>query len=646
MRSMYYYEVWVSSPRYHGDKALSYQYSEKLKAGTIISVVLQRQRVLAVVINEVTRPAFATKPIDSVVTDTAMPPELLKLIDWLKDYYPAPIGFLTALLLPSTLLQTSRDKSIANPEIAIKQLPPLTAEQNSALEIIIKSAPRSVLLHGDTGTGKTRVYIELIEKQIKLGKSAIVLTPEIGLTPQLAETMSQTFSNVVVLHSNLTPAERRNRWSHILNSNEPVVVVGPRSALFAPARNLGLIVMDEAHDQAYKQESRPRYQASRVAATLAKLHGAQLIFGTATPLVADYYTFEKKNLPIVRMRELAIVSDHKTINKIVAITDRTNFTRSGHLSNQLIDGVADSISKGEQSLIFLNRRGTARLALCESCGWTATCLNCDLPLTYHGDSHTMRCHVCNFSEPAPSSCPTCQHPDIGFRSPGTKMLETELNRLFPEARISRFDTDLKKADRLEEAYTAIKAGKVDILIGTQMLAKGLDLPSLGLVGIVVADTSLYLPDFSAEEQSYQLLSQIMGRVGRGHRRGRVIIQTYHPDHPALQAAVGRDYEAFYSQQVSERKKFGYPPFVYILKLQINRAQSLSAEKASAELAQSIRDLGLPLEIIGPSPAFHEKFQGKYNWQLVIKSKSREHLLNVVKRLPKTINYDIDPISLL
>ncbi len=636
----------MASPRYHGDKALSYHYPEKLAVGAIITVTLQRQKVLAVVVNEVKKPAFDTKPIDSTVADISVPQALLQLINWLKDYYPAPVGFLTSLILPTTLMQVSRDKAIKQSKLAAAKLPPLTAEQQTAIKQINDHMPDSVLLHGDTGTGKTRVYIELIKTQIKQGKSAIILTPEIGLTPQLANTMAQTFPNVVVLHSNLTPAERRNRWTHVLNAKEPVVVVGPRSALFAPARNVGLIVMDEAHDQAYKQESRPHYQASRVAAALAKFHGAQLIFGTATPLVADYYAFEQKKLPIVRMKELAIKSKHKLTTELVAIPDRTNFTRSAHLSTQLIEAITATVQAKEQSLIFLNRRGTARLVLCESCGWTALCPRCDLPLTYHGDSHTMRCHICNHSESAPSSCPVCHHTDIGFRSIGTKTIETELKRLFPEARVSRFDTDLKKADRLEEAYAAIKAGKVDILIGTQMLAKGLDLPSLSLVGIVVADTSLYLPDFSAEEHSYQLLSQIMGRVGRGHRHGHVVVQTYHPEHPALQAAVSRDYQVFYNQQIKERQNFGYPPFVYLLKLQVSRAKSEAAETAAVSLAEDIRNLHLPIELAGPSPAFHEKSQGKYHWQLVIKSKSREHLLTIIKKLPKTINYDIDPVSLL
>lgn len=509
-----------------------------------------------------------------------------------------------------------------------------------------KQTEGMVLLHGDTGTGKTRVYLELARKQLKAGRSVIALTPEIGLTPQLATAFEAAFPEVVILHSNLTPAERRKRWFHILESIQPLIVVGPRSALFAPLKKIGLIIMDEAHDTAYKQEQQPYYQTSRVAAVLARLHKAQVILGTATPLVADYYAFTEKNLPIIRMEQQALPEPTETVISMVEISDRDNFTRSPHLSNLLLDAVNETIGKHEQALIFLNRRGTARLVMCEQCGWNAACPRCDLALTYHGDTHDIRCHVCNYHEPAPSRCPVCGHTDIAFKSVGTKTLVSELERLFPQTRIRRFDTDLKKSERLEEAYEAIRKGDVDILVGTQMLAKGLDLPGLSLVGVVVADTSLFIPDFSAEEHSFQLLSQIIGRVGRGHRHGKVIIQTYHPENTALQAAILKDYPSFYEKQIAEREAFRYPPFSYLLKVKVSRASGAGAEKTAQKLADSIRRLKLPIELVGPGPAFHEKTHGKYHWQLVIKAKQRASLLRVVKSLPANVSYDIDPVSLL
>ena len=641
---MAWYKVLVASPRYHGNAALTYDSAETLEVGQIVSVPLQNQQVVGVVSEALkAKPDFNTKPISKAVTDALVPPELIKLVDWLRDYYPAPLGSLMQLILPRTLLQTSRTP-LKTKKTKPVDLPALTAEQTAAFKTL-SGLTGMTLLHGDTGTGKTRVYLELASQALKKGRSVIVLTPEIGLTPQLAKDFEQTFPRVTILHSNLTPAERRKRWLRVLETDEPQVVVGPRSALFAPVHDLGLIIIDEAHDQAYKQEAQPYYVTSRVAALLAQQHQSLVVMGTATPLVADYYTFDQKKLPIIRMTQAAMPTPTDTVIELVEIPKRENFTRSPHLSNQLITAVSDTLAKGEQSLVFLNRRGTARLVLCEQCGWTATCPRCDLSLTYHGDSHQLHCHVCNYHEPAPSRCPTCGHTDIAYRSVGTKTLVTELEKLFPDARIRRFDTDLKKGERLEEAYAAIKKGEVDILVGTQMLAKGLDLPSLGLVGVVVADTSLFIPDFTAEEHSFQLLTQIIGRVGRGHRHGRVIIQSYHPENTALQAAVSKDYKGFYDRQVSERQTFRFPPFTYLLKLTISRSSSAGAEKAAVNLANMLVDLKLPIELMGPGPAFHARSHDKYHWQLIVKATRRTHLLTVIQNLPANISYDIDPTSL-
>lgn len=643
---MNYYEVLVASQRYHGQEALTYHYEDGLPIGQIVGITLQRQKVVGVVSASLAdKPDFTTKPIDMVVGSRPLPAELLKLVDWLKDYYPAPLGAIMQMLLPGTLLQTSRTAYKPKPTTQ-SPLPPLTAEQQQAVERISSVSEGLLLLHGETGTGKTRVYLELARRQLSAGRSVIALTPEIGLTPQLAATFEAAFDNVVVMHSNLTPAERRKRWLAILESDRPVVVVGPRSALFVPVHKLGLIIIDEAHDGAYKQEQQPHYQASRVAAVLGKLHGAPVVMGTATPLVADYYALEQKNLPVVRMTQPAIDHASPAQIELVKINERDNFSRSPFLSDQLLAALEKTLEQREQALIFLNRRGTARLVLCEQCGWTATCPRCDLSLTYHGDSHQMRCHVCNFHEPAPSRCPDCGHTDIAYRNVGTKSIVSELERLFPQSRIRRFDTDLKKDERLEAAYQAIKDGEVDILVGTQMLAKGLDLPGLSLVGVVVADTSLFIPDFSAEEHSYQLMSQIIGRVGRGHRHGYVVIQAYHPENPALAAAVDRDYQTFYKRQLAERQAFDYPPFAYLLKLIVGRASPGAAEKAARQLAETIGRLKLPIQLVGPGPAFHEKLHGKYRWQLTIKARQRAPLIEIIRQLPGNVSYDIDPHSLI
>jgi primosomal protein N' (replication factor Y) (superfamily II helicase) len=646
---MYYYEVWVSGAQFHGNEPLTYQSEERLKVGSIVLVPLQRRRNLGIIYRSVPKPQFSTKPVVKVVTETNLPASSMALFAWLQHYYPAPTGTLLSLFMPSGLTQTSRTKQITKARTAAAEvLPPLTTEQKEALQTIRGASSHTVMLHGDTGTGKTRVYLELCKETLDQGKSATVLTPEIGLTPQLAQSFQQAFpGRVEILHSTLTPAARRDAWLRVLTAQQPIIVIGPRSAIFSPVHNLGLIVIDECHDSAYKQESAPYYQTTRVAAKLAELEQAKLILGSATPLVGDYYALANKQLPIVRMSQAAVISEHPPVDiDIVDFRNRDHFTRSSWLSTQLIEGVATALTQGGQSLIFLNRRGTARLVLCHDCGWQAVCPRCDLPLTYHGDSHTLRCHTCGFRESTPAACPICRSADIIFKSIGTKTLVIELQHLFPKAKIMRFDSDAKKSERLEANYTDVHSGKVDILVGTQMLSKGLDLPNLELLGIVLADTSLSFPDYTAEERTFQMLTQVLGRVGRGHRQGHVIIQSHNPDNPVLVAAIERNYEDFYQTQIKERQTFNFPPFCYILKLTCSRASKASAQKAATTLAEKLSMTDLAIHVTGPSPAFIEKNNNKYVWQIIVRAQNRSELVKVVKLLPANWIHDLDPSNLL
>jgi len=507
------------------------------------------------------------------------------------------------------------------------------------------------LLHGETGTGKTRVYIEAARRAIEAGSSAIILTPEISLTSQLANDFRNVFGNkVVVIHSQLTEATRRNLWFQLLEKSEPAVIIGPRSALFMPVKKLGLIVVDEAHEPAYKQDNAPYYHAARVASKLAELAGSPIILGSATPLVADYYVAEQKKRPIIRMQQTAATKHGaagRTIS-VVDLRDHAKFSKSRHLSDELLTAIDETLARGEQTLLFLNRRGTARVVFCENCGWQATCPHCDLPLVYHGDIHRMRCHTCDFSAPNPTSCPTCGSTEIVYKSIGTKAIADEVARLFPDVKISRFDGDNKKDERIEQQYAAVRSGAVDIIIGTQTLAKGLDLPNLGLVGVVVADTSLYMPDFTAQERTYQLLSQVIGRVGRGHtgNESKVIIQTYAPESSVLEAVLKQDWSNFYHKELAEREAFTFPPFCYLLKLTCKRASSASAQKAAEQFARQIPSWKFGVSVEGPAPAFHEKSQGKFVWQLVVKAKNRGALLKIIANLPSGWGYDIDPLHLM
>ena len=642
---MHYVEVLVADVSYHGQEALTYRAQRPLERGAIVMVPLRAQQVLGVVVAKVKKPVFATKDIIAAPTIPALPPQALNLMHWMHEYYPGPWGAVTQHFLPRQLPKKPLDPVATTG--ATSTLPPLTAEQIQALAAI--TAPGMHILHGETGTGKTRVYIELARRALDAGRSSIILTPEIGLTSQLGADFRAVFgSRVVVLHSRLTDATRQRIWLQLLQSSEPVIVIGPRSALFSPIGNIGLIVVDEAHETAYKQDQAPYYHASRVASKLAKLHGAVAVLGSATPLVQDYYVAEQKKRPIIRMSETARQTDGRFEHNVavVDLRDRKKFSKHRTFSDTLIKAIEATLERHEQILLFLNRRGTARIVFCEECGWQAVCPHCDLPLVYHGDTHIVRCHSCDYKTASPSSCPVCHNASIVFKTIGTKAIADEVAHLFPEASVQRFDTDNKQAERIEQHYDAVRNGDVDIIVGTQMLAKGLDLPKLGLVGVMIADTSLYFPDYSAQERTYQLLSQVLGRVGRGHRDSQAVVQTYMPDSAILHAVLTKDWSSFYNKELAERRTYLFPPFCYILKLTCRRATPASSQTAAKKLAEQLAATHTRIQIEGPTPSFREKIQGKYQWQLIIKAKNRNQLLAIVTSLPSNWSYDIDPLNLL
>lgn len=510
----------------------------------------------------------------------------------------------------------------------------------------IKSATK--LLRGVTGSGKTNIYLTLAGEQISRGKSVILLVPEISLTSQLVTEAKRYFGErVVVLHSRQTEATRRKIWMEIFNEEEPMLVIGPRSALFAPVRELGLIIVDEAHEATYYQEQTPKYSALRLASFIAKDQGITALLGTATPLVADYY-LAKRQGAVVELKEKAKTTAVKPEVKIVDLKNREKFSRNRYFSDVLIRKIEENLAEGYQTLIFHNRRGSAPLTICEKCGWQALCPNCFLPMTLHTDGYELRCHICGRVEVVPKSCPECKGTEIVHKGFGTKLLENELGRLFPKAKVARFDADNKKTETLDAMYEEVREGRVEIIVGTQTVAKGLDLPKLATVGVVQADAGLSLPDYAAEEKTFHLLTQVLGRVGRGHiEKASAIIQTYQPDSPMIGAGIEEDYGAFYEYLLEKRRKGGLPPYWYLAKVTV----TYKTEKAALRNIQAVRGQMMKcpgVEVSVAMPAFHERTASGYNWQIILKARSREKLLVALAGLTsdKNLHISIDPPSLL
>lgn len=648
---MYYYDVWVADSRFQAGKALTYHSEDELPEGAVITIPLRAKMTTAFVADKTVQPSFATKPIKAVLSTVPMPIYSLPLARWMSEYYSVSLGECLRQFAPSkpTVRQTkpSADAPIEPADLKMILDARLTTDQEAAIKKISSAKPGTFLLHGQTGSGKTRVYLELAKQALAEGKSAVVLTPEISLITQLQKALADYLhAPVYVLHSQMPQSQRKKTWLKILEETKPIVVIGPRSALFAPVQKPGLIVLDEAHEPAYKQESSPRYATPRVASQMARLTDAKVVLGTATPSIADYYLASQKKA-VIKMDGLAAgTNKNVTRFRLVDIKDRVNFSKDNYLSNQAIEAIDQTLSGGQQALIYLNRRGSARVILCGKCGWQALCPNCDIPLVYHGDSHRAICHTCGFWQTPPLACPTCGNPEIIYRSIGTKALAEAVQKLFPNHIVGRFDSDSSPGETLHDSWQALRLGKIDIMVGTQLLAKGLDLPRLGMVGVVTAESSLSLPDFTAEERTFQLLYQVVGRVGRGHGKATVVVQTYDPKSKIIKAAITRDYESFYKNVLAERQTFRFPPYAYLLKLTVRRATPKGALIAAEKLKKMLVEQKLPVEIIGPAPSFWGKRGKNYYWQIVAKSKDRGHLLTLAALAPPDWTVDLDPNNLL
>jgi primosomal protein N' (replication factor Y) len=534
----------------------------------------------------------------------------------------------------------------------------LTPAQKKAFEAIKlelgDDKAKVFLLHGVTGSGKTEIYLQALAETVKLGQKGIVLVPEIALTPQTIERFAARFpQRVAVLHSKLSLGEQFDEWRRIRKGDFDVVI-GSRSAIFAPQPNLGLIVIDEEQEWTYKQPDKsPRYHARAVALKLAELSGATVIMGSATPDVESYYRAQKGDYRLLQLPERVTPYDGSALPQ-VEIVDMREELKSGNqslFSLSLFQAIGQALANKEQVILFLNRRGAASFIQCRSCGLVMRCKRCDVPLSYHLTEDRLVCHQCNYNIKVPESCPQCGRRRIKFLGVGTQRLEQEVGYSFPQARLLRWDSDVTHGRYAhDEILAKFRAHDADILIGTQMVAKGLDLPLVTLVGVVNADTALNLPDFRSGERTFQLLSQVAGRAGRGTRGGKVIIQTYTPEHYAIRAAAQHDYASFYEQEIEYRRQLHNPPFSQLASLTYSHANEglcqREAERMKRFLDQEIAAKGIAgIELIGPAPAFIHRLRGRFRWQLVLRGRELPGFLSPLP-LPPGWTVDIDPVGLV
>jgi len=646
---MHYYEV--APNQIVRTESMSFTYASKtpLPIGQLVIIEVGKKQLVGVIFSEVTKPSYATKEITSIIEEQPLPLPLLELAKWLGDYYTSHLATVLQTLLPRGLQKTRRARqTIEKESLRDRTNIVFTLEQTEAITTIDDMSPGTALLHGVTGSGKTHVYIETAKRTLDRGQSVIILVPEIALTSQLVDEFSHHFKAIILTHSRQTEAERDLAWREALNSKVPRVVVGPRSALFMPLSNIGLIVIDEAHEPSFKQEQSPRYSALRAASVLAHEHKAKVILGSATPAVSDYYIAQQSNRPIIHMTKRAKDGSVPPTITLIDMTKRSGFKHHRFLSDKLITELTTTFESGNQALIFHNRRGSASSTLCENCGWSAICPRCFVPYTLHADKHQLLCHICGSSDKVPTSCPECHSADIIHKGIGTKLIESELKKLFPNKIIVRFDGDSETGESVEERYKDLYSGAIDLIIGTQVIAKGLDLPKLRTVGVIQADSGLSLPDYGAEERTFQLLAQVIGRVGRSHHPTNVVVQSYQPGHPAVIDGLAQDYEHFYKTTLITRQRGHFPPFTYLLKLTCVYKTEAAAIKNAKKLADELKTkMGSQVQILGPTPAFYERTRDTYRWQLVVKSQKRSALIDLLKLVPPTHwQTELDPISLL
>ena len=636
----------VSVVGYKGPKkrTFTYRVAEGVvaQAGNLVSIKFGKNQTVGIVssISQAAPPkAIKLKNIDAVLPIAPLPKQLIALCEWLIDYYCAAPHSAWQLILPKNPTTTPR-KVFDKPKLATKKLVELLPEQAKIYQAIL-SSERPTLLEGVMGSGKTEIYFHLIAKMLAEGKSAIMLMPEIFLTNQMIERAQKHFADqLIVAHSGLSPAQRRAVWMecHSQSAETPRVVLGPRSALFMPLHKLGLIVVDECHEQSYKQDSSPRYHAEMVAGKLASLTGAKLVLGSATPSVATRFLADAGKLQLLSLKQRAIASSHPDIKIVKKDKQSEIFTP------QLAAAIKATMANRKLVMLYLNRRGTAPIFVCNDCGQSFECPHCGVNLHFHADSMRLVCHVCGFRQTPPAKCPSCEGSNLRGVGIGTKAVAEKASELFAGAKIIRIDRDSAEPREFRKILDDINNNEVDIIIGTQIIGRGLDLENLHLVGMIDADYDLANIDYNSLERAFQLLSQTAGRAGRRKDRGEVIIQTKNPDNKFFELITSNDYESFYQSELALRKKYSYPPYSYLLKLECGFVSSELGRQKAQVLIAKLRGKQ-SITILGPVKS-HPSMRGKKHlWSLIIKSRNRKILVDIASELEPYWTINLDPFGI-
>ncbi|MBW3599347.1 MAG: primosomal protein N' [Planctomycetes bacterium] len=575
------------------------------------------------------------------------------------------LGPITALRKKGYLkaqIRRVQHTEVAEAPVEAEEHHSMTGDQQRALDATLGAMHagrhETILIHGVTGSGKTEVYIRAIEETIRFGKQAIVLVPEISLTPQTRQRFRSRFQSVALLHSHLSAPERHWHWQRIVRG-EVQVVVGARSAVFAPTPRLGLIILDEEHDGSFKQDSAPRYHARDVALRRAAMERAPLVLGSATPSLESWRRAQQGEYRLLEMPRRVF---DRPLPDVAALDLRAEWDsrRSrGAISRQLQLAMEQALNDGGQVILLLNRRGFSTHIQCPQCGHVVRCQDCDIALTHHREAGQAICHYCDYQTPAPQRCPECGFDGIRYSGLGTERLEAEVRARFSDVPCLRMDSDtMQKPGSHEAALARFRAGEVRILLGTQMIAKGLDFPNVTLVGVVNADTALHLPDFRAAERTFQLVTQVAGRTGRGEKGGRVLVQTFSPEHPAILAAMRHDYEMFARNELPNREEYGYPPFSSMVRVVVRGPVETVAEGFSDSLAERLtranESRGEPARVLGPSPAPIAKLRGKHRFHMLLIAPDVDVLRTLVQEATKDLKppedvqwtVDVDPLDML